>query len=136
MIAGPDLFKEIWKLIGDYKEEYVRVQRYERAQDEYENLVSVYNPDNPMTKTRINRVMRDLRMFQQGIIGLRDTYKMAFAMQYLHGKFMRGELPDDMVDELDNMGAETNNFTQTIIRNINDKVSHLMELLSEKDKSH
>lgn len=135
-ITSPDLVREMWRLVRDYHEEAERVQEYQSAQDEYENLVTINNPDKPRTKTRINRVMRDLRRFHQGILGLNNTYQMAFAMKYLQSKYCRNQLPDDLREELENMGAETNNFTQTIIRNINDKVSHLMELLAEKDISH
>lgn len=130
-ITSSDLVREMWKLVRDYHEESERVQEYQFAQDEYENLVTINNPNKPMSKTRINRVMRDLRRFQQGILGLNNTYQIAFGMKYLHSKYCIKQLPYELKEELDNIGAETNNYCQTIIRNINDKVSHLMELLTD-----
>jgi len=135
-ITSPDLVREMWRLVHDYHEEFERVKKYESAQDEYENLISINNPSKPITKTRVNKVMRDLGRFHQGILSLNNTYQITFAMKYLQLKYCRSPLPNDLICELDNMGAETNNHTQTIIRNINDKVSHLLELLAEKDESN
>jgi len=135
-ITGEDLVEEIQLLINHYRTEYPRVHRFERAQRDYERLAPTFNPENPLSVLSIRKVLGDLKMFERGIIGLRDTYEMAFFAQYLHAKYKKEQLPSDLSDELDNMNAEVTRFTQGVLGSVSDKVSHLTELLYTRDLSY